>query len=458
MTKASTGFSGYARANVAARAAIDAELTQVGPGTPGGEYLRRFWHPVALSSEIKDLPRAISILGENLVVFRDLSGRAGLLHLHCSHRRASLEYGIIAERGIRCCYHGWLYDIDGRILETPGEPPTSTIMERLRHGAYPAREYKGLVFAYLGPPEAMPPFPIYDTTEMPDDELVPYAIDYPCNWLQVNENPMDPIHSVFLHTRVTRAHFNPAWGVMPTVEWHRMPDGTGVYLTNTRVWNDFVWIRTAEWIAPNFAQPPDIYQDPDREKFFVRVAITKWTVPVDDTRTRIIAWRHFNTTLDLGAKGDRAKVGQDKVDFIGQSGTERSHEEAQRLPGDYEAQVGQGPVTVHALEWLGETDRGVALSRRMIREGIRAVKAGQAPPAPTLNADGLVPTNAGDVIVRLAAASAGDDELRRRLGRAVGEIVVGTMKLGRVARQTEVERRVKALLGDLGAVRAASVG
>ena len=171
----------------------DVELTHVGPGTACGEYLRRFWHPVCLSEQLHDLPLGLRILGEDLVVFRDLSGDIGLLHRHCSHRRASLEYGVISEHGIRCCYHGWLYDVDGTILETPGEPVDSTIRKRLCHGAYPVIEYKGLVFAYMGPFSTKPDFPIYDSMEMPGNEMVPYAIDMPCNWLQVNENPMDSI-------------------------------------------------------------------------------------------------------------------------------------------------------------------------------------------------------------------------------------------------------------------------
>ena len=129
----------------------DAELTHVGPGTPAGEYLRRFWQPVAHVEDLKDLPIAIRIMGEDLVVFRDNRGRIGLLQRHCSHRGTSLEYGVVEEKGIRCCYHGWLYDVDGTILETPAEPPDSTYKERLCHGAYPVHEYCGLVFAYMGP-------------------------------------------------------------------------------------------------------------------------------------------------------------------------------------------------------------------------------------------------------------------------------------------------------------------
>jgi phenylpropionate dioxygenase-like ring-hydroxylating dioxygenase large terminal subunit len=125
----------------------DKELTHVGAGTPCGEYLRRFWLPVALTSQLTDLPLALRVMGEDLVMFHDLSGRIGLLHKACSHRRTSLEYDVISERGIRCCYHGWLFDVDGKILETPGEPENSPIKGNLCQGAYPVREYKGLDFA-----------------------------------------------------------------------------------------------------------------------------------------------------------------------------------------------------------------------------------------------------------------------------------------------------------------------
>ncbi len=98
-------------------------------------------------------------MGEDLVAFRDRGGAVGLLELHCAHRGTSLEFGLISDKGIRCCYHGWLFDVDGTILETPGEPPDSTLKDRLFHGAYPVREYQGLVFAYMGPPEKEPDFP-----------------------------------------------------------------------------------------------------------------------------------------------------------------------------------------------------------------------------------------------------------------------------------------------------------
>ena len=113
-------FSGYYHREVPEH---DRELTEVGPGTPCGEYLRRFWHPVGMTSELKDLPKRIRIMGEDLVLFRDGRGKIGLLELHCSHRGTSLEFGMVERCGIRCCYHGWLYDVDGRVLETPGSRP-----------------------------------------------------------------------------------------------------------------------------------------------------------------------------------------------------------------------------------------------------------------------------------------------------------------------------------------------
>src|SRR5215472_5836408 len=116
----------------------DEELTRVGPGTRCGEYLRRFWQPVIQTSELGVAPRRLRILGEDLVVFRDKSGEIGLLELHCPHRGTSLEFGLIGDHGIRCCYHGWLFATDGTILETPGEPAHSTLKDRLYHGAFGA--------------------------------------------------------------------------------------------------------------------------------------------------------------------------------------------------------------------------------------------------------------------------------------------------------------------------------
>ena len=158
----------------------DEELCRVGHGTPCGEYLRRFWQPVCVEAELEDLPRAIRILGEDLVVLRDGGGRVGLLDRRCVHRGTSLEFGKVQERGIRCCYHGWHFDIDGTILDTPGEPPDSSIRHRLCHGAYPVEVWRGLVFAYMGPPEEYPPFPVFDAFEHSEAAGVLQPADMRC--------------------------------------------------------------------------------------------------------------------------------------------------------------------------------------------------------------------------------------------------------------------------------------
>ena len=195
-------FRGYHQSQPAD---IDEEIARVGPGTPGGEYLRCFWHPVFITSELGDLPQAIKILGEELVLFRYGGEKLGLVHKYCPHRRASLEYGRCEDRGIRCCYHGWLFAPDGEILETPGEAPDAepakVVRERTRLGAYPVIEYKGLIFTYMGPPDQVPEFPIYDVLEIEDMTNRPYKAPYACNWVQVLDAIMDPVHTTFLHSQ-----------------------------------------------------------------------------------------------------------------------------------------------------------------------------------------------------------------------------------------------------------------
>src|SRR5580698_5060044 len=137
-------------------------LTQVGPGTPCGEFMRRYWQPVAKSSDVTPRPQNLRILGEDLILFRDRKGRPGLVYPRCMHRGTSLYYGKVEERGIRCCYHGWLFDVQGNCLEQPCEPDGGRHREKARQPWYPLEEKYGLVFAYLGPPSKQPLLPRYD--------------------------------------------------------------------------------------------------------------------------------------------------------------------------------------------------------------------------------------------------------------------------------------------------------
>jgi len=392
--------------------APDPLLTRTDPGTPCGEYLRRFWQPVAFVRDLRDVPRRIRIMGEDLVVFRDRSGRVGLLQLHCTHRGTSLEFGILQPRGIRCCYHGWVFDVDGRILETPGEPAESTLRHRLCQGAYPTLEFCGLVFAYMGPPDAKPVFPTYDTFDVPGLELRPAAqFVMPCNWLQVKDNAMDPVHTSFLHAVSSGYHFTPAFGELAELEWQETPYGM-IYIATRRV-GDFAWVRVCDFMAPNVHQFTREIEEAASERIGSRPVVIRWAVPVDDTRTL-----NFELAqVDLAWGLTPTQIAQPG---FGQS-ADRPYEERQRRPGDYDAQSSQRTIAVHDLEHLASTDRGVIMFRKILREGIRAVQAAETPRGSGLKSGEIVTTSCQDTVLRLpiAETTAEDRARLRQVGRRV---------------------------------------
>src|SRR5690348_16717748 len=175
-------------------------LTQTNPQTPCGELLRRYWQPVALSEELPKggAPLKVKILGEELVLFRDDQGRLGLIGLHCSHRGTNLSYGRVEDGGLRCLYHGWLYNIEGRCLQQPGELGDGEHRDAIRHPAYPCKEAGGVIFTYMGPGEP-PLLPNYEFLKASPDHLYVAKIFHECSYLQANEGNIDPIHLSFLH-------------------------------------------------------------------------------------------------------------------------------------------------------------------------------------------------------------------------------------------------------------------
>jgi phenylpropionate dioxygenase-like ring-hydroxylating dioxygenase large terminal subunit len=409
-----TRFGGYLHREVPEE---DAELCQVGPDTPCGEYLRRFWQPICFSDELKDLPHRVKILGEELVVFRDLSGAVGLLELHCPHRGASLEYGLIDANGIRCCYHGWLFAADGTILETPGEPPHSTLKDRLYHGAYPTHEYSGIVFAYMGPPDRQPPFPVYDSFVRPAYRLMPGPkYFYPCNWLQIMENAMDPAHTAFLHTIVSGAQFTDEFGVLPELEFVETPVGM-MYIGTRRV-GQKVWARMVEAVLPNLQQVAPIWEDGRHEHAFSGPMLSRWVVPQDDTNTMFIELRHVSET-----EGVTPAWWADRTIMAPAQLAADSYEAGQRQPGDYEAQVSQRPIAIHGLEHIGATDRGVMMFRNQTRRGIRAVQAGHDPTGLCRDAGVVIPTYCNDTVMCMPpdADPAIDRQRMRETGRLLAD-------------------------------------
>jgi phenylpropionate dioxygenase-like ring-hydroxylating dioxygenase large terminal subunit len=402
-------FGGYHHRTVPQE---DAQLTHVGPDTPCGEYMRRFWQPVCFSDDLKDLPLRLRILGEDLVAFRDKSGEAGLLELHCPHRGTSLEFGLVGEKGICCCYHGWLFGCDGTILETPGEPSDSTLKDKLFQGAYPVHEYMGLVFAYLGPPEEKPPFPIYDSLIRPGYRVIPgQKYYYPCNWLQIQENTMDPAHTAFLHTIVSGAVFTEEFGVLPELDFIETPIGM-IYVATRRV-GENVWARMVESVLPNLQQVAPIWETAHKERAFSGPMMSRWIVPMDDTSTMFIELRHLGD-----GDNEIPEYWSDRNQMLPGQVAMPNYEEGQRHPGDYEAQVSQRPIAVHGLEHLSETDRGVSVMRNQIRRGIRAVREGKDPAGLSREDGRVIPTYCNNTVVHLPppASVAEDKQIMRAAG------------------------------------------
>ena len=442
--------------------AHDPELTHTGPGTPMGEFMRKHWQPVCLSEELTDVPKAIRILGEDLVAFRDRSGRVGVLQRHCSHRGTSLEYGIIQPKGIRCCYHGWVYDTDGTILEMPAEPQDSRIYETVYHGAYPAFERDGLVFAYMGPPEEKPEFPEYDIYRFPKDtRLVPFSNLYSCNWLQVNENLMDHHHTALLHNNMTVESVDDRMkdglnfpdtftGMLPIMDWEKTRNGHGMcFMAGRRVSDDVVWTRISEHIFPNLIQVSSLFSTASAFRHGT-ICLSRWHVPVDDTRCILFGWRHFNAEIDPNGEGNEDDCGYDKIDFVdGQC--ERPYDIGQRAPGDWEAINGQRPIAVHALENAASTDAGVYMCRKLLRELVR----GETPPDMSRGMNGnrgqTLHSYARDVTYRLPRHPdpKEDHETIKAMGRRVYRIVAEADAIASTERKAYIVNRLDELDGGL---------
>src|SRR2546423_15590356 len=178
-------------------------LTRVGPGTPMGELIRRFWVPACLSEELAEPdcdPIRVRLLGEDLVAFRDNQGRVGVMEERCPHRGASLFFGRNEEGGLRCLYHGWKMDVEGNVLETPCEPADSRMSFHINHEAYPVVEQGDVVWVYLGPRDKQPPFPNFWWATVPPENRCVGKIDYACNYVQSIEGAIEHIHGDVLHS------------------------------------------------------------------------------------------------------------------------------------------------------------------------------------------------------------------------------------------------------------------
>ena len=352
----------------------DDDLVRVGPGTLCGEYMRRYWQPFAQSKDLTTTPKNLRILGEELVMFRDGQGRAGVLTPRCIHRGTSLFYGKVDDHGIRCCYHGWQFDVEGRCIDQPAEPAGSTFKDRVRQPWYPVEERYGLAFIYMGPLNKRPLLPKWDILENPSADQMVAAIgpsgigvggdetvtSVPWSWFQDYENTMDPFHVPILHASFTEVHFDPRMAIMPQVTYNLTDVGLN-YSAYRKLDDGREMDRVSPCMLPNVRSVPDVRLQAGNA---TRIG---WVVPIDDTSH--LLFHAFLTPKD-NPGWVRGRI---------QDWGRMSDEERQRLPGDWEAQLGQGAITRHSEEHLGASDKGIIVLRKLLKKQMQIVRDGGDP-------------------------------------------------------------------------------
>jgi 5,5'-dehydrodivanillate O-demethylase len=341
-------------------AADNEALTRVTRGTPAGEMLRRYWWPVGFTEQVTTTPLVTRILGEDLVLFRDGDGKVGLLDRKCPHRGTQLDLGRVELSGLRCCYHGWLFDRNGQCLDQPCEPPDSTYKDKINTVAYDTYEAAGLIFAYLGP-KPTPAFPKYDMLFTESYDRFVFARESHCNWLQRAENTADPYHVIVLHAPLypelalvrPEVTFEPAdYGIRMRTEYPN-----GVTEEHHTIFPGHIRVNVIR-----------VGQRPSQLMLF--------NVPVDDTTTHQYMVFGYETDNDAHtlrtAEFQHRKFGEyTRVDDEWWRIWERDQDDA--------AQESQGRIADRTTEHLATSDRGVIMLRKMLREAIDAVAAGQDP-------------------------------------------------------------------------------
>jgi phenylpropionate dioxygenase-like ring-hydroxylating dioxygenase large terminal subunit len=389
--------------------AQDNELvTRVGPGTPMGALFREYWLPILLSSELPErdgMPCRVRILGEDLVAFRTTSGQVGLLGDKCPHRGAPLYYGRNEEEGLRCVYHGWKYDVTGRCVDMPSEPPESNFKDKIRQRAYPCEERSGVIWTYMGPRREPPPFPHFEWATLPSEHTDHVKFTEDCNWMQIIEGDLDTIHSDFLHARIDWGKFaTPSEGIRSLTHHAKLElvrtdcgfaKGARRELDPAKYPDQYHW-RIYQWMMPAFALLPAAGNS----------IAYRATIPIDDTHT--IFWNGlYCPTRPLTAEEREShQSSRTAGGFLPSTGdpltkwrTIGNHEndylldmEAQRttlfsgMPPakmqDVAMTEGMGPVLDRTVEHLGTTDTAIIEMRNQVLAAVKALRDhGTTPPA-----------------------------------------------------------------------------
>ncbi|SAK79301.1 Rieske (2Fe-2S) domain-containing protein [Caballeronia temeraria] len=369
-------------------------LTQTNAGTPAGELLRRYWQPVATSDSLpKDgAPQPIRIMGEDLVLFRDDKGKVGLIDRKCAHRCTDLALGRIEDGGIRCPYHGWLFDVNGRCLDQPAEA-SPTAKDRIRMKSYPIHEAGGAFWAYMGPGEA-PLFPNYPALAGGDEFRYTTRWFGDCNWMQASEGNIDPVHTSYLHQlELTSSDMQARWGVFanqarPELAVEDTRFGVRLYTLRKIDGTDRSSIRITNFVMPNACAVGGF------EGYLGEGGLTMlWDVPIDDEHH----WRwefifHRSGQLDKAAlakqyesekaEGDRMR--RDKRDLYSQDRDSMKREAYLGL-GEcfsvHDIAITQSQGTIHDQtgEHLSSSDIAIMRARRMLDEGAKDVAEGRDP-------------------------------------------------------------------------------
>jgi phenylpropionate dioxygenase-like ring-hydroxylating dioxygenase large terminal subunit len=404
----------------------NALLTQTGPGTPGGDFMRRYWQPAALSHELGADPLYVRLLSEEFVLFRDAQGDPCMLDLHCPHRKADLSYGRLEEGRLRCVYHGWLFGGDGACVEQPGEPAESTYRARIRQPAYPARDVNGVIFAYLGPGEP-PPFPDIPWLTAPRANSWATKLLHECNYLQGNEGNVDPQHLSFLHKTiefdgpVRASHLLTGRDTAPQIDVEETPYGLRLFAVRD-TGEGTKYVRVSNFIMPNgSAFPAGQVVDPAREQIDENLHYSlHFHVPIDDESH----WK-YRIMFRLDGPVDSAYLDRTQIDFTSDDSFERPRAARNRYRQDRHEQhtqtytgmgrnfqdhdrfavESQGRILDRTTEHLATTDKGVIAMRRQMLAAIDTVRNGGHPPM----TDPQVPHPCRDLVVRSARVPAGEN-------------------------------------------------
>ncbi|HEX5318291.1 MAG TPA: Rieske 2Fe-2S domain-containing protein [Stellaceae bacterium] len=377
-------------------------ITRVGPGTPMGETMRRYWVPACLSSEIAEPdsgPVRVRLLGEDLVAFRDTKGRIGLLDEFCPHRRVSLYFGRNEECGLRCIYHGWKFDVDGSCLDQLNEPEELQFKHKVHITAYPTVEMGGIVWAYMGPADKMPAPPKFAWTQAPEARRHVTKVIQECNYLQGLEGGIDTSHAPILHRLLTdnstRGGMKPSSPFVRGKAPHLVVDLTdyGYQYAGIRPLGDSdVHIRTYHFILP-FHQIR-----PSKSETGQPMDAGHIWVPVDDETCMVYNWIYVTTDSPL-TEEDRLEKGLGNgplhVDpktfrsFGNKSNNYNLDREVQKTESysgidginmqDRALQESMGRICDRSREYLGPADKAIIQARKLLKQAVLTVKDGGAP-------------------------------------------------------------------------------